>query len=65
MTKEELKQWRIESALTREEMAEQIAEALDEPFSYRNIENWEQGRRKIPAWVRTILIKIDETPMFE
>lgn len=55
MNKDELKQWRTERGLTRKALAQLISAALKEEFSLRNIENWEQGRRAIPAWLAIVL----------
>ena len=52
MTPERFKNIRLEKGYSREQMGEFLR------VSSRTIENWEQERRKIPAWVTIYLEEI-------
>lgn len=49
MTKEELKQ--IRGTRTQEEMANALLDSDGQPTPLSTYQKWEQGARKVPAWV--------------
>lgn len=51
MTAEQLRQAREGLNLSRKELAERLTELAGREVSWRNVEQWEQGRFKLPLFI--------------
>jgi transcriptional regulator with XRE-family HTH domain len=60
MTPKELRHWREQRNLTREQLADLLSPSKNEALSHRMIERWEQGRSgKIPVFLRLALAEVE------
>lgn len=60
MKPDELRQWREQRNLTREQLADLLSPSKRERLSFRLIERWEQGRSaKIPVFLRLALAEVE------
>ena len=58
MTHEELREAREGLNLSRKELAERLTRLAGREVSWRNVEQWEQGRYKLPLFLRLAMEKV-------